>query len=771
MSSKKLSLEERLSLASKKRKKKSKKLNNLSYTSGSPSLSPVSSFSNVADSSLNQTVQEKNIAAETTNENETNTTKTTSHITNSYAGSNEIPIAVAAGIPNNRHESEQATGNTTTTTSEKELDIYNAWLPANYEEFGITKLLNILTPHILHLNNECITLKKTVNELQVSALPKGDDNPSFIKLIKEKDEIITKLKFNKDTLLKSEQILTGQIKSLNSVVYKYENKIQSQKDELALKVCEFNKLNDSFVQLRNNKTNLITQMKDEHAKALSVISTNNETYVREMKGRHEKSYNLLETKYEAYELKIKELTKNLKIAGDLKSKYEKQSQEILQFEKTIDTLNKTLGEEKEKFIENSKALKVANHVQVTTLEYKVEQLRIELDAIKCDSTKPVENNSAIPELSRNRSNNNISRDQHSLLQEQFEASKANWNSIEYALNNRLAEIEEQLQVAKAEKMKLNEKVKDQIEANLNLEAQLNTKIEKVNEFQFQNSQLHHEISTLKPSIQDLQDDYKLLQKKFDIQRTQLGQKIEYPIPTQDLNSINLQQTISSPSKVNLSINIADNWLNSANADLKSPSEYDISNDGFSPLDDNLRIDVPDIDDLNLNEGVDGDHGLIFNSSYIPDEASDLQIRSLKEVRRSISGNLSGIYRKQSTQMYNSGNQLNSQIVSRLGAELRRMEAEVSSMKDANERLQNEKKKANGEILVLLEENEKVQKSSKEREKLENELKDVERKLEVSLILLGEKTEQVEELQNDVADIKDMMREQLQQMLKLQENQR
>lgn len=79
----------------------------------------------------------------------------------------------------------------------------------------------------------------------------------------------------------------------------------------------------------------------------------------------------------------------------------------------------------------------------------------------------------------------------------------------------------------------------------------------------------------------------------------------------------------------------------------------------------------------------------------------------------------------------------------------------------------EKTKANDEILRLLEENDKFNEVNKQKDDLLKRVEQMQSKLETSLQLLGEKTEQVEELENDVSDLKEMMHQQVQQMVEMQ----
>ena len=71
-------------------------------------------------------------------------------------------------------------------------------------------------------------------------------------------------------------------------------------------------------------------------------------------------------------------------------------------------------------------------------------------------------------------------------------------------------------------------------------------------------------------------------------------------------------------------------------------------------------------------------------------------------------------------------------------------------------------------MKLIDKNNGLSSIKLEKEELEKQVRDLQEKLDTSLQILGEKTERVEELQNDVLDLKDMLHEQVKQMVDLQE---
>ncbi|QID80575.1 Protein sgm1 [Saccharomyces pastorianus] len=160
----------------------------------------------------------------------------------------------------------------------------------------------------------------------------------------------------------------------------------------------------------------------------------------------------------------------------------------------------------------------------------------------------------------------------------------------------------------------------------------------------------------------------------------------------------------------------------------------------------------------------------FSIDDIPEEAADLQAIQEGKSMKSLN-NTSIPYRRASAQLSNSNGHINAHLVNKLSTELRRLEGELSTSKESYNNLLSEKAKANDEILRLLEENDKFDEVNKQKDELLRKVEQIQSKLETSLQLLGEKTEQVEELENDVSDLKEMMHEQVQQMVEIQEKMR
>ena len=99
-----------------------------------------------------------------------------------------------------------------------------------------------------------------------------------------------------------------------------------------------------------------------------------------------------------------------------------------------------------------------------------------------------------------------------------------------------------------------------------------------------------------------------------------------------------------------------------------------------------------------------------------------------------------------------------QLVERMSASVRRLESEKAASKDELARLTSQRDEARQEVVNLMREVEQKRSNDERIKTLEEELRAMDARYQATLEMLGEKTERVEELKADVADVKQMYRE-------------
>lgn len=99
-----------------------------------------------------------------------------------------------------------------------------------------------------------------------------------------------------------------------------------------------------------------------------------------------------------------------------------------------------------------------------------------------------------------------------------------------------------------------------------------------------------------------------------------------------------------------------------------------------------------------------------------------------------------------------------QLVERMSAAVRRLESEKASFKDEIARLSSQRDEARNEVVNLMREVDGKRSDEKRVGKMEGDLKEVKQRYDASLEMLGEREEEVQELKQDVLELKKMYRE-------------
>lgn len=806
MSTKKLSLEERLSLAAKKGKKKSKSSKNVVPSNANKS--QVNSIGLTKEinakktqqidmnGSSKETEQELDSVKENTNLNNRNqeqTVKDNDSINEKNNEENNNKEAKVESVENNPLVSNDFIdihGEKVESVSTDDFTLFKDWLPDNYMSLNVVDILTILKPHIetLTRNGNSINSKKAYN-----------NDSSLLKLIKEKDQIIENLKGKVDQLDKDNQNFNKIMKSDKQKITNLQNNNQSLQSELIGK-------NQSIKQLQSN-------LKENNIK-LNQLLENNET-VSDLKSE------------------LKERNDNIE---SLKSR-------LLEMELKVNSLEDDLLKEREVYAREKNSIKEATRDQVTTLESKLEQLRIELenythlnkdlDSSTTSTNKGSSDNDQMFDKHGKGDDDGVVDNQINMnsiepsstswetqyltLQEQFNSSKANWNSIEFTLNSKLSDLQENINSSTIEINKLKLKCENNDILIQTLKDDIDKKDDIINKDNVKINSLLNENNKLLNSLQEINEDYSLLQKKFEIQKEQLANNLTNPSKLQDLdgsvsplNENNIVKENNSDfeteSDDNILLKFENDWS------LPLPKINDMSE---SPIQRDLTInDQPEemFDDINMPFNQRRNSNSDKHFDHLPEACSNLDSFLLNKRTHSfsisnyerktstsqllanipsvsdISGTFlppannidngdnrinsnrsnSNVYINDNTIISSTNNQINAQLVSRLGSEVRRMEGELSSLQAAYDQLKNEKNSTNDELLKLIEENEKVKSFQDERDSLKVRVIELEKQLETALQVLGEKTEYAEELENDVQDLKEMMKQQVQQMVQMQE---
>lgn len=99
-----------------------------------------------------------------------------------------------------------------------------------------------------------------------------------------------------------------------------------------------------------------------------------------------------------------------------------------------------------------------------------------------------------------------------------------------------------------------------------------------------------------------------------------------------------------------------------------------------------------------------------------------------------------------------------QLVERMSAAVRRLESERAASKDELARITLQRDEAREQVVDLMREADQKKTSDARVQELETHIEGLDQRYQTTLEMLGEKSEQVEELQADIADLKKIYRE-------------
>jgi hypothetical protein len=106
-----------------------------------------------------------------------------------------------------------------------------------------------------------------------------------------------------------------------------------------------------------------------------------------------------------------------------------------------------------------------------------------------------------------------------------------------------------------------------------------------------------------------------------------------------------------------------------------------------------------------------------------------------------------------------------QLVERMSAAVRRLESEKAASKDELDRMTAQRDEARGQIVALMREAQAKRSADQKITSLEAEVININQRYQTTLEMLGEKSELVDELQADVADVKQMYRDLVENTMK------
>lgn len=620
--------------------------------------------------------------------------------------------------------------------------------------------LAILQAELTQLRSTVRDLNEENALLKASAVAASNSADSERKLA-EKEATIKQLMEEGEALSKKELRLNDRIKTLAQTNSKLETSLKAyseKNEETSLKLSEIEEI------MKVHKLKSVDQL----LKLLDDSNVRLKEAQQELE--REKAWN--------WEAKYRELQRIYETELNEKKSYIKQLNDstlqlqMLQGQSKLDVQSKDdlIAQLNQEMLE----LRDENNSEISRLEAKVENLRLENESF----LKMSQNGSKSSQEEVELHHKQIEYEEfaklsetHRNLQDQYVSSQESWKLIESNLLSKVDNLTSSLESLRKSKLKNTNEARK-------LNNQLLAQDEQIQKLKHDITLLKEENKGLELKLQVKESEYAELEEKIEELKTVFGadrQNYDIKIKTlsetiqkyEDQNQI-YQASASSDTIGSLqSRRMRDSGLH-INMDARLTPMRNYSSNSMASFgtpmqqwdDSNASINVP-----TTPFGMEHHFSSTsLNDEIHPNDAAD-----------SGPADYSFGYRDTPTltathtpSLPNSGATKNIQLINKMSSSIRRLEIELMNLKEENEQLATEKDTAQQEIVGKYELEKKVASFAEATRKLEEEVAARAKKEETLLEVIGEKSERVAELQADVVDLKDLCRQQVQQMILMAE---
>ncbi len=593
------------------------------------------------------------------------------------------------------------------------------------------------------------------------------------KKLAEKDEKISLLLEEGQKLSSSELKYMTTIKKLRLRERDGNDKINALTDELNYKNNLLIKNEDKIKKLSNldKKQTSLTKLINKNESELYILKKENDNLINELKlEKLKNNENLNQFKNDSL-IKEENLKKNhFKEIEELKIQLKIQDEKFKGEKQNIEfKLNRE--------IEKSKIIKEENQNELRRLENKIEELRARSEEFSTTSSTITTNN-----------NNNINEPNNQLklsrqietLQSQYSLASENWQGIEANLLLKINSLEAEMSTYKSKEVSSQKKIRLLTNDLKKLTDKYNESIEIQQDFQSKNFILENSINKYKEQIDSLTNEYNDFNKIVENEKNLLKKENEklQQEKTKLINDYNKLSQLhkseyqpSSPYR-----KTSGNGNGTANFwDYNNNYEY-----FSSPQRERER-------ERNSNGQVSlSNFSITKNPSFALQQSHSSSMLSLPEERETelppdfdssiqvggdaFSNNNSSPLLTTGQSRFDNGSSSTAaagapiQLLGKMSTTIRRLEIELSNAKDEVNKLTLEKEEAGREILSLMKKNEEVNNLEENCKQINEKLQDMKLREKTALEMLGEKTEEVEELRADVVDLKALYRQQIQELV-------
>jgi len=433
----------------------------------------------------------------------------------------------------------------------------------------------------------------------------------------------------------------------------------------------------------------------------------------------------------------KERRRETELQDDLTSaKVERElAEEKLQRE--IKDLKASLEREKE----HSRAMENEMLGEQATLESKLEAFRV-----RAEEASSADHGDIQAKLLR----------QIETLQSQYAAASQNWQGIEGTLLSRITNLEKERNDLATREADLRKKLREATLRAKHAERQLEEVQNRCMETEKSETDAQAEIQRLSRRAQQLESDLTKALKTLDEQKINSEREMQRRIDEEKTRwsaSIQIQRTESPSTSIRKNSNLGFDMNH-----LMSPISYERGTSRRPSLLHGHDSYTPPRQHSTPSFRALANGSIAEAPSVITSIDQDEYFANVPPTPASQSHNVShrGLNDLVSTSTVGAGPSV--QLVERMSANVRRLESEKAAAKDELARLTTQRDESRQEVVSLMREVDEKRKIEERLTALEKEHQSLNERHQTSLELLGEKSEQVEELKADIADVKQMYRQ-------------
>ncbi|KAF7525936.1 hypothetical protein PCG10_004444 [Penicillium crustosum] len=431
---------------------------------------------------------------------------------------------------------------------------------------------------------------------------------------------------------------------------------------------------------------------------------------------------------------------NLKIERDISE--EKSKREITELKEKI---------EQEK--ERARMLEAELKGEQSVLESKMESLRSRAEEASSGATGETQ-----AKLLR----------QIETLQTQYAAASENWHTLEGSLLSRLASAEKERDDAGRREIDLRKKIREMNHKLKKFEEELDNAKEAEHDLESRLEERMEELQKLQQKLEKAAEDLASTQKDMAEQKRTCdatwAQKLEEERTKwrEQVNSPSQLRGVSPVASLRRSSTL--DAITPGLSDFRPPSRrsstmaFTSPEIGTPPRQNSYPASITQATlsppHINTNPSILAAPSISFEpEEYFEDSATPATPSAYGGTQAPPSRGINDIISESTV-----GAGPSVQLVERMSATVRRLESERAGSKDELARVTTQRDEARQQVVDLMRELEEKQLSDSRVHELEAELEDLDQRYQTTLEMLGEKSEQVDELNADIADLKKIYRE-------------